>query len=127
MATYLDAAISVIQSDNIDSIFIQNFSEAIAIILVGYADDKFHNIFAERWMYKMCRVARKIPESAVKLNKVLYNSLRIIDLFCKHRLGQQILMFQRMFKTFEEENEVSHIGFDPRTLEIGFRNIFSIH
>ena len=32
-----------------------------------------------------------------------------------------------MFKAFEEQNEVSHINFDPRVMEIGFKNIFGIH
>ena len=45
MGVYFDAAISLIKSDNIDSVFIQNFTEIVSIILVGYADEDFHETF----------------------------------------------------------------------------------
>jgi hypothetical protein len=124
MGIYFDGAISLIKSDNIDSVFIQNMTEIVSIILIGFADDDFHETFENYWIYKMMRTARKIPESKVKVNKIIYKALRVIDLFCKHRLSQQMLLFIRMFKNFEELNEVSHINFDPRMLDIGFKNIF---
>jgi len=127
MGIYFDGAISLIKSDNIDSVFIQNMTEIVAIILIGYADDDFHESFSDHWIYKMMRVARKIDESKVKVNKIIYKALRVIDLFCRHRLSQQMLLFIKLFKNFEELNEVSHINFDPRMLEIGFKNIFQIH
>ena len=84
MGIYFDGAISLIKSDNIDSVFIQNMTEIVAIILIGFADDDFHGTFENYWIYKMMRTARKIPECIVKVNKIIYKALRVIDLFCKH-------------------------------------------
>ncbi len=56
----------------------------------------------------------------------MLKTLEILKLISNHRLTQQVLIFLKLFKDFEETNYFSHIGFDSKQMDSVFKGVFQV-
>lgn len=128
LLVYLNSVIYLIKSENIDTVFIQEVFGLAAQALTAFAGaETLFRVFQDRWLYKLIRVGVKLPGCMLKLNKVLLAILHMLRLMCDHRESQQILLFMKIFKDYEEHNDIAHINFESRKFDMSFKNIFTIH
>jgi hypothetical protein len=64
----------------------------------------------DNWIVKLLKIAKGIRACRNKIETLEFKTLKMLEIICKFRLNQQVLMFLKMFRNFEEQNEVPHIN-----------------
>ena len=98
-----------------------------ALILISYNSENIAEEVYESWIVKLLKVSKGLKACRTKIEVLEYKTLNMLSVICKFRLNQQVLTFLKMFKEFEEGNEIPHINIEATRFDNKFSGIFAIH
>ena len=124
MTKHMQIVIAILSSENCDAYFINQMMQAIQNVFIGisYLDNVRED--ESNWVQRLNRITVQIPECHAKLNKLLTYSMEATRLICKNRNNIQLLQVVKLFKSYVEYNDISHIQYDAIAMERKFKTIF---
>ncbi|CDW72551.1 inositol-triphosphate receptor [Stylonychia lemnae] len=127
LLNYMDTSISLIECEHVDSRFIYRMIKTAALIFLSYNIDEMPEEGEKSWIVRFLKVAKKQRGCENKIEQLEIRTLQMLKILCKFRLNSQIMLFLKLFKKMQEENDLPQVFIDQNEHDIKFNIIFQLY